>query len=159
MRAAQLLWMGHRLVGAGDQVAEAGWPLEAGWWEGCISPLTLGISFFFFPGNFTSILQALLEGLFHVFSLLIKPQPCHFPLVQLLSVVMYSFRIKQKLAYLSLDLVFTNTTGILPFVWISSILLLALIWVVNFSGVGLLFLVNWTIITITCTIFFKIFFM
>lgn len=78
----------HRLGGAGDQAAEAGWTLEAGWWEGCISALIVGISFLFFPGNLTFILQALLEGLFHIFSLLIKPQPWHFSLVQLLSVMM-----------------------------------------------------------------------
>lgn len=66
--------------------------------EGCISPLVLGITFLFFPGNITFLFQALLEGFFHVFSLLIKPHPCNFSLVQILSVMIYSFRIKCKLA-------------------------------------------------------------
>lgn len=83
-----------------------------------------GISFLFFPGNLTFLFQAPLEGLFYVLSLLIRPHPCHFSLVQFLSVIMYSFRIEYKLTRcLSLDLAFTNAMGFLPFVWISSVLI------------------------------------
>lgn len=72
----------------------AGQPLEAGWWEGCISPLTLGMSYLFLHGNLTFPFQALLEGLFHVLSLLIKPHSCHLSPEQFFPVMTYSFRIK-----------------------------------------------------------------